>query len=94
MYAGEGLDNHHFTAVHDIYVEDVHCERANGTAIVLQGTQAEPLHNIRFTRVNVEQATAGLSMDHTQEIDFVDCHLGGRSGAPTTASAKDKIFEK
>ena len=31
---------------------------------------------------------------HTAEITFTDCHLGGRAGVPTTASAKDKVFEK
>ncbi len=94
MYAGEGLDNHHYTALHDIYVEDVTCQKARSAAIVLQGTEAEPLHNIHFTRVNVEEAAIGLSMDHTAEITFTDCHLGGRAGVPTTASAKDKVFEK
>ncbi|MBR1995047.1 MAG: glycoside hydrolase family 28 protein, partial [Alistipes sp.] len=94
MYAGEGLDNHHYTAIHDIYVEDVTCQKARSAAIVLQGTEAEPLHNIHFTRVNVEEAAIGLSMDHTAEITFTDCHLGGRAGVPTTASAKDKVFEK
>lgn len=94
MYAGEGLDNHHFTAVHDIYVTDVTCQKARSAAIVLQGTEAEPLRNIHFTRVNVEEAAIGLSMDHTQQIGFTECHLGGRAGVPTTASTKDKIFEQ
>lgn len=94
MYAGEGLDNHHFTAVHDIYVEDIRCQKARAAAVVLQGTEQEPLHDIRFERVRVDVAAIGLSMEHTEQIAFKNCNLGGYAGVPTTAAAKDKIFER
>ena len=93
MYAGEGLDNHHFTAIHDIYVEDVTCQKARAAAIVLQGTEVEKIRNVHFTRVDVVEAQVGLSMENTEAVCFTDCHLGGRAGVPTTASAKDKVFE-
>ena len=94
MYAGEGLDNHHFTAIHDIYVEDITCQKARAAAVVLQGTEAEPIHNVHFTRVNINEAAIGLSMSNTQAIEFTDCNLGGYAGVPTTAHAKDKVFER
>ena len=93
MYAGEGLDNHHFTDVHDIYVEDVTCQKARAAAIVLQGTEVTKIHNVHFKRVEVQEAAIGLSMENTESICFTDCILGGRAGAPTTVSHKDKIFE-
>lgn len=93
-YAGEGMDNHYFSQVYNVFIEDVSCQEATAAAIVLQGTQKEPLHDIYFTRVNVDKAKIGLSMEDTRDISFTDCHLGGYAGVPTTASSKDKIFEK
>jgi len=36
MYAGEGMDNHHFTEVHDIYVKDLKCGRLCWGAVYSQ----------------------------------------------------------
>jgi hypothetical protein len=43
MYAGEGMDNHYFTEVHDIYVKDLKCKKVNVAALVLQGTEEKPI---------------------------------------------------
>lgn len=93
-YAGEGLDNKYFTAVHDIYVKDVTCQKARKAAIVLQGTAQKPLHNIHFENVNVDEAAIGISMSDTKAIELTNCNLGGYAGVPTTANAKDGIFDK
>lgn len=46
MYAGEGMDNHYFTEVHDIYVKDLKCKKVNVAALVLQGTEEKPIYNV------------------------------------------------
>jgi polygalacturonase len=92
-YAGEGLDNVHYTDIHDIYVDDVHCRKARKNAIVLQGTQKSPLRRIAFRNVNVDVAGAGLSMSDALNVEFTDCNLGGYVDVPTIISDKDKIFE-
>lgn len=94
MYAGEGMDNNHFTQVHDIYVKDLRCRRANVAALVLQGTKAKPIYNVSFENVNVDQAAVGLSFSNTAVIGIANCNLGGYVGVPPTASAKDKIFKE
>lgn len=94
MYAGEGMDNNHFTQVHDIYVKDLRCRRANVAALVLQGTKAKPIYNVSFENVNVDQAAVGLSFSNTAVIGIANCNLGGYVGVPSTASAKDKIFKE
>ena len=94
MYAGEGMDNTHFTEVHDIYVKDVTCNKASAAALVLQGTTVKPIYNVRFENVNVDQAGIGLSFSNTEDIILKNCNLGGYVGVPSTASAKDNIFNK
>ncbi|MBR1839628.1 MAG: glycoside hydrolase family 28 protein [Prevotella sp.] len=86
MYAGEGADDDHFTDVHDIHVADVTCQRANAAAIVLQGTEAKPLHDISFSNVNVREAATGYSSMNTLDITLRNCNLGGTPpGVPSQA---------
>lgn len=86
MYAGEGADDNHFTDVHDIHVADVTCDKASAAAIVLQGTEAKPLHDISFRNVNVGKAATGYASMNTLDIILQNCNLGGSvTGAPTQA---------
>ena len=89
MYAGEGMDNHHFTEVHDIYVKDLKCKKVNVAALVLQGTEEKPIYN-----VDVDKAGIGLGFSNTKTIGVSNCNLGGYVGVSSTASAKDGIFDK
>lgn len=94
MYAGEGMDNNHYTEVSDIYVKDLHCQSASAAALVLQGTTTKPIRNVYFENVNVDKAGIGLSFSNTEFISIKNCNLGGYAGVPTTISDKDKIFDK
>lgn len=94
MYAGEGMDDNHFTTVKNIYVENMRCRKARAAAIVLQGTAAKPISNVVLKNIDVAEVKNALSMDNTEGVYFSDCHLGGKAGVPTQVTAKDKIFEK
>ena len=95
MYAGEGLDDNHFSDVHDIHVEDIRCNKVNNAAIVLQGTEAKPLSNISFRNVVVKECKIGFSSMNTEPVVLQNCHIGGQvTSAPSTASKKDKVFDK
>ena len=94
LYAGEGLDDNHFTQISDIHVQDIRCRKVREAAIVLQGTEAFPLTDISFDNVVVGQCRVGLSSNNTNDIQFRNCHLGGIvTGAPTQASEKDNLFK-
>ena len=65
MYAGEGMDNHHFTEVHDIYVKDLKCKKVNVAALVLQGTEEKPIYNVTSDIVGMRY---GSLFDATQTM--------------------------
>lgn len=88
MYAGEGMDNNHYSEVCNIYVKDISCKKASAAAIVLQGTVDKPIHHVTFENVNVDKAGIGLSFSNTETISIKNCNLGGYVGIPSTASQK------
>lgn len=94
MYAGEGLDDNHFTTIRNIYVENLQCNKARKAGIVLQGTKAKPVSGVTFRRVEIGEVKNALSIDNTEGVTFSDCHLGGKAGVPTQVTAQDKIFGK
>lgn len=94
MYAGEGLDDNHFTTIRNIYVENMSCNKARKAGIVLQGTKAKPISGVTFRGVEIGEVKNALSIDNTEGVNFSDCHLGGKAGVPTQITVQDKIFEK
>ena len=93
MYAGEGMDSHHFTEVRNIFVNGLKCRKARAAGLVLQGTTAKPIENVRFENVDIDEVKNGLSFSNTEGVQVNNCHLGGYVGVPSTASAKDNLFK-
>ena len=93
MYAGEGLDNNHFSEVENLHVDGLRCRKVRQSALVLQGTSAKPVRNVTFSRVEVGEAPNAVSFENSEAVSMSDCFIGGKAGVPTTASAKDKLFE-
>lgn len=94
MYAGEGLNNIHFTEVKNIYVDSLYCHKARKSGLVLQGTSQKPISNIIFNNVEIDEACNAISFDNTTDVKIYNCHIGGHAGVPTQASFADKLFSK
>ncbi|MBO7234437.1 MAG: glycoside hydrolase family 28 protein [Paludibacteraceae bacterium] len=92
MYAGEGLENHYFTKVENIYLDGISCQRVNKAALVLQGTIKEPIRNVIFKNIEIESAPNAISFDHTESVSLENIHIGGKAGVPTQVSQKDNLF--
>lgn len=92
-YASEGQSNAHPSVVSDVYVDGVTCEKVLNAAVVLQGTENEPLRNITFRNMNIKEAKIGFSSMYAPDVKITDCNIGGTvNTAPTTASSKDNLW--
>ena len=93
MYAGEGMDNTHFSDVRNICVDGIECRKARQAGIVLQGTKAKPIKNVSLRNVNIAEVRNAISFDNTEGVTMNDCHLGGKVGVPSQAAPKDNLFK-
>ena len=93
-YAGEGLQNHHFSTIRNIFVDGLSCHQVSEAALVLQGTEAKPIENVVFNHVAVNKAKTGISFENVMGIHMGDCYIGEKVGTPTQITAKDKIFDQ
>lgn len=93
-YAGEGLQNHHFSTIKNIFVDGLSCNQVSEAALVLQGTEAKPIENVVFNHVAVDKAKTGISFENVMGIHMGDCYIGEKVGTPTQITAKDKIFDQ
>lgn len=93
-YAGEGEKSGNFSKVGDIFVDGLSCEKVSAAALVLQGTEKEPIRNVVFNAVEVGEAKNGVSFTNTCGVTVGECHIGGHGGVPTQVTASDRIFER
>lgn len=92
MYAGEGLDNNHFTDVSNLCVDGLRCRKVRQAALVLQGTTAKPVRHVSFRNIEVGECKNAVSFENTEDVQLQDCFLGGKVGVPTQVTAKDNLF--
>lgn len=93
-YAGEGLQNHHFSTIKNIFVDGLKCRQVNEAALVLQGTEAKPIEHVVFNHVEVDKAKTGLSFENVMGVTMGDCYIGQKVGTPTQVTPQDKIFDR
>ena len=67
MYAGEGMDDTHFSVVINIFVDGLRCDKARIGGIILQGTEAKPISDVVFRNVDIKEVKNALSMDNTED---------------------------
>ena len=93
-YAGEGQTNHHFSTVKNIFVDGLKCNNVSAAALVLQGTEAKPVTNVSFDKIEVKNAKTGISFENVLGVNMGECSIGGKVGTPTQDTPKDKVFER
>lgn len=93
-YAGEGLDNNHFSEIENLVVDGLACKKATKAALVLQGTSEKPITGVLFDNIEVGEAEIGISFSDTRNVVMGECHIGGHVDVPTQISAKDNLFNR
>lgn len=94
MYAGQGMDNTHFSEVSGIHVDSLTATKVTGTALIIQGTKEKPIRDVTFRNLMAPVVANGLSIENTEPVLMEHCFLGLPAGVPTQASEKDAIFSK
>jgi len=92
MYAGEGLDNHHFSEIANLCVDGLKCRKVRQSALVLQGTMQKPVRQVEFKNIEVGECKNGISFENTEGVSMSNCFIGGKVGVPTQVTAKDNLF--
>ncbi len=93
MYAGEGLDNHHFSEIENLQVDGLKCRKVRQAALVVQGTRQKPVRGVVLKNIEVGECKNGISFEYAEPVQMSNCFIGGKVGIPTQVTAKDKLFE-
>ena len=91
-FAGEGLDNNHFTDINGLHIDGLRCRKVRRHAFVLQGTAHKPICDVSIRNVDIQEASFGLSIENTEDVRVKDCHIGEHVGIPSVISEKDNLF--
>lgn len=76
---GEG----HATEIRDIYLENIECEQATGTGIVIQGFPEMKVRDMHLTDIRIDSAKNAVSMQDAENIIMSDVVIGELATAPS-----------
>ena len=82
---GEGFNS----KVSDIFITNVSCEEATGTAVVIQGFEESEVENVKLTNVTVSKANNATSITNTENVVFDEVIIGEEATVPTSVSGKE-----
>ena len=82
---GEGFNS----KISDVFITNVTCEEANGTAVVIQGFKESKVENVKLTNVKVNQAKNATSITNTKNVIFDEVIIGEEAGVPSSVSGKE-----
>jgi len=87
-YHGEGEGYN--SKISDVFITNVSCEEATGTAVVIQGFPESKVDNVQFTNVRVKKAANATSITNTKNVIFDEVIIGKEATVPTAVSVDVK----
>lgn len=83
---GEGFNS----KVSDIFITNVSCEEATGTAVVIQGFKESKVENVKLTNIQVKKAKNATSITNTKNVVFDEVIIGEEATVPTSVSGPEQ----
>lgn len=80
-YHGEG--NGYNSAISDIFINNVTCEEATGTAVIIQGYETSKVTNVQLKNIKVAKAANGTSITNTNNVVVDNLIIGEEATVPT-----------
>lgn len=82
---GEGFNS----KISDVFITNVTCEEATGTAVVIQGFEESKVENVILTNVKVNKTNNATSITNTKNVIFDEVIIGEEATVPTSVSGKE-----
>ncbi|WP_029036551.1 glycoside hydrolase family 28 protein [Salinimicrobium xinjiangense] len=79
---GEGFNS----KISDVFISNVTCEEAIGTAVVIQGFEESKVENVRLANIKVNKAKNATSITNTKNVIFDEVIIGEEATVPTSVS--------
>lgn len=67
------------TDIHSVYLENVHCKKANNYGIYIKGLEAKAVHDFSFRNFTVDSAGRGVFVDHAKNIELENVQVNGET---------------
>lgn len=82
---GEGFNS----KISDVFISNVNCEEATGTAVVIQGFEQSKVENVKLTNIKVNRTKNATSITNTKNVIFEEVIIGEEATVPTSVSGKE-----
>ncbi len=74
FFRGEGHD--YITDIHDIYIEEIKCKKANRSGIIIHGFPEKPIVNINLKNITIKGAKMDISLINAENIKLSNVNIG------------------
>ena len=82
FYKNEGAG--HVTEVKEVYFENITCQKAGGSGIVIQGFPDKKISDIHFTNIRIDTVKNAVSMTDSENIILNNIVIGELASAPSS----------
>ncbi|ALJ01482.1 glycoside hydrolase [Rufibacter tibetensis] len=72
------------TDIHDIYFNNITCQKATGTGILVEGFEEKKVRNLSLKNISIEKVNVPISITNAEGVEMQDVWFGGKKGLTTS----------